>query len=112
MKTALKLFAMFAVTVLFLSIDIKGKTIFAHMYQFISPATKTAQNAVEDFFDSSVDTTQSYSKKIFDNSVPKVKDSVKAKMSGLKKGPGTPPQEEITIEEKEELDELIKSHRR
>ena len=109
MKTALKIFGIFIATFLFLSIDIKGKTIFAHMYKFISPMTKTAKNAVENFFDSSVNTTQSYSKKIFDNSVPRVKDSVKSKMSGLSKGAGKP-LEEITTEEKQELDELIKSH--
>lgn len=109
MKTVLGIFGIFIATVLLLSIEISGRPIFSHIYRIISPATQTAQNATEDFFDRSMNKTQKYSKKLFDNSVPKVDDAVKSKMSGVKKSVKEP-LEKITEEEKQELDELIKSH--
>lgn len=80
-----------------------------HIYGVISPATSYVQKSTEDFFNRSVAGTQTYSKKLFDNSTPKFKDSVKSKLSGqLKKG--GEPEEKITREEKAELDQLIKNH--
>lgn len=110
MKKALQIFGIFVATILFLSIEIKDRPIFSHIYKAISPATKAAQNATENFFNSSVDNTQKYSHKLFDNSVPKLKDSVRSKASAIEKK-GLAPAERITTEEKEELDDLIKSHR-
>lgn len=107
MKTALRIFGIFIATVLFLSIEINQKPIFGHIYKLISPMTRGAQEIAENFFDSSINKTQHYSKKLFDNSVPKVKDSVKSKMSAIK---NQAPQEQITAKEKQQLDELIKSH--
>ena len=107
MKTALRVFGIFIATVLFVSIEIGNKPIFGHIYNLISPATKGAQRLAESFFDSSVDKTQDFSKQLFENSVPKVKDSVRSKMSAVK----NQPQETITAKEKEQLDELIKSHK-
>jgi hypothetical protein len=109
MKTILKIFGIFLSTILFLSIEVKDETIFSHIYSGISPMTQTVQSAVENFFDSSLNKTHRYSKKLFDNSVPKLKDSVKSKMSSSK-SLNANPQEEISITEKQELDELIKSH--
>lgn len=111
MKTALGIFGIFVSTVFFLSIQIKDKPIFGHIYYFISPATKTAQRATEDFFGTSVNKTKDYSRQLFDNSVPRMKDSVKSKMSSRGKVKDGEPAERITKEEKEELDSLIKSHR-
>lgn len=108
MKIVLGVFGIFIATILFLSIELKGKPIFGHIYNGISPATRAAQKGIENFFGSSMDKTQHYSKKLFDNSNPKLRDSVKSQMSGVKKGKGSP-QEHITVEEKEQLDELIKS---
>lgn len=110
MRFLLGIFGSFFATVLFLSIEIADKPIFGHIYKTISPATKSAQRSLENFFDSSVDKTQRYSKKLFQNSVPKFSDSVKSKMSATKRHVGEPA-EKITHKEKEELDELIKSHR-
>jgi hypothetical protein len=107
MKTTLRVFGIFVATILFLSIEIGREPIFGHIYNVISPATKGAQKVAENFFGSSVDKTQDFSKKLFENSVPKVKDSVKSKMSAIK----NQPLEDITTEEKQELDELIKSHK-
>lgn len=109
MKVALSIFGIFIATVLFLSIEIKDKPIFGHIYQFISPATKGAQDATENFFNRSVNKTQVYSKKLFDNSEPRVKDAVKSKMSSVKKK-SAEPLEDLTERDKEQLDELIKSH--
>lgn len=110
MKTMLQIFGMFVFSVLFLSVEVKNQTIFEYIYDVISPMTQSAQNITESFFDRSVNKTQHYSKKLFDNSVPKFRDSVKSKMSGVDKIKGKP-LEELTIKDKEELDELIKTHK-
>lgn len=107
LKTTLLLFVFF----LFLCINIGDKPIFAHFYKLVSPATNYVQNKTEDFFNSSVSSTQTYSKKLFDNSIPRVKDSVDSKLSSrLKKAAGGEPEERITNDEKAELDQLIKNH--
>jgi hypothetical protein len=110
MKTVIGIFGIFTSTVLFLAIEINGEPIFSHIYEVISPATQATQKATEDFFDRSMNKTQRYSRKLFDNSVPKVNDAIKSKMSGVKKSVQEPA-EKITDSEKAELDELIKSHR-
>jgi len=108
MKMMLNTFAMFAATVFFLSIEISDRPIFDHIYNKISPVTQAMQDKAESFFDGTVDSTQKVTKKFFDNSTPKVKDSVKSKMSSVKK---SIPQEEVPARDKKKLDDLIKSHR-
>lgn len=110
MKTILKTCLLFVAIVFFLSINVKGKTLFSHIHTWIAPVTNLAQDKTQEFLDSTIHGTKSYTKKIFDNSVPKVRDSLKTKMSGIKKDVNEPA-EKILIEEKEQLDELIKSHR-
>jgi hypothetical protein len=109
MKTALRIFGIFVATLLFLSIEIGDKPIFGHIYKLISPATRDAQKLAESFFDSSVDQTNNYSKKLFENSSPRLRDSVKSKMSSIKNHQGRP-QEDLTVQDKNELDALIKSN--
>ncbi len=108
-KTTLSIFGLLVGFLLFMSITVNNKPMFSHVYEFISPATKYAQNKTEEFFEKSFQSTQTYSKKIFDNSVPKVKDSVKSKLAAQGKV-GSEPLEKIPIEDKEELDQLIKNH--
>lgn len=110
MKTALKIFGLFVLIVCLLSITVKDRTLFAHIYRTISPATVTVQDATENFFSRSLNKTKGYSRRLFHNSVPKVNDSVKSKLAATKRKIGEP-EERIEEEEKEELDELIKSHR-
>jgi hypothetical protein len=110
MKSSLHFFGIFLATTLFLAIELNNQTIFSHIYKVISPGTKSAQSAVENFFDNSIHSTRHYSKKIFDNSVPKVKDSVKSKMSGIIKSKNEP-LDEIEDRDKEQLDQLIKSQK-
>lgn len=107
MKIFFQIFGIVLLTILTLSITIKNKTVFAHIYKVISPMTISAQTATEDFLGDSVKSTNKYSKKIFENSVPKLKDSVKSGMSSTKR---ELPLEDIPESEKEELDDLIKSH--
>ena len=101
--------------ILVLSITIRQRTLFNHIYSVISPMTIAAQNATERFFAKSVDSTKSYSKKLFQNSVPAMRDTVKSKAAGLKRSfensNEEKPAEEITPAEKQELDSLIRSHR-
>ena len=109
MKTILGIFGIFLATVLFLSIEIGNRPIFGHIYKVISPATKYTQKGVENLFGAGVDSTQRYSKKLFENSVPKVGDSVRSKMSATKKKNAAAPLDDISKEDKQELDALIKS---
>lgn len=96
---------------LFLSVTINEKPIFSYIYKVISPVTTSSQKAISSFFSQSVDNTEKYSKKLFDNSVPRLKDRVGSKMSSnLKNAPVTEPQEKILDSEKRELDQLIKNH--
>jgi hypothetical protein len=108
-KTTLSIVGLLIGFVLLMSITVNNRPLFSHVYDLISPATKAAQNKTEEFFAQSLAETQAYSKKIFDNSLPKVKDSVKSKFSANKKI-GEEPEEKITLEEKQELDQLIKNH--
>ncbi|HXH73389.1 MAG TPA: hypothetical protein VNJ08_00375 [Bacteriovoracaceae bacterium] len=109
MINAARLLGLSVALILVLSITIKGETIFAHIYSAISPVTTTAQNAAENLFSKSYQASSNYTKKLFDNSVPKVKDSVRSGLSApIKKGM---PEEDITIHEKAELDQLIKTRR-
>ena len=109
MKTIFSIFGLLVVFLVMLSVEISGKPIFSHIYGVISPATKSAQNATQKFFSKSVDSTQTYSKKLFNNSEPRVRDAVKSKLSSTKKMVSEPA-EKITDEEKKELDQLIKNH--
>lgn len=109
MKSLIKMFGLLIAFLLVLSINVKDKPIFAYVYEFISPATNSAQNATEGFLKRSMSSTSSYSKKLFDNSVPRVKDSVKSQLSSTRKQVAEPA-ERITEQEKEQLDQLIKNH--
>lgn len=110
MKTLLQFFGVFLSTVFFLSIEINHKTIFNHIYSVISPTTRMVQKSTENFFDRSMNKTQHFSKKFFDNSVPKIKDSVKSKMSAASKNKDIKVFDDIRPEDRQELDALIKSH--
>ncbi len=103
---AVKIFCLFIATILFLSINIKGDPIFAHIYGVISPATEAVQDSVEGFFSDSFSKSHKVSKQLFDNSVPKMKDKISSKLSA----PAGKPQDEIRREEREQLDDLIKVH--
>lgn len=109
MKTIFSIFGLLVVFVFLLSIEVGNKPLFSHIYGFISPVTKSAQNATENALSKSFDSTEAYTKKLFNNSVPKLKDSVKSQLSSQKKG--AEPAERITKGEKQELDQLIKGHK-
>lgn len=113
MVAALKFCGILVGFFLFLSVTVKNKPIFYYVYDVTSPATKYVQSATENFFDRSVNSTEKYSKKLFDNSIPKVKDSVDSKLSSTLKraaATGAEPEEKILESEKKELDQLIKNH--
>lgn len=96
----------------FLSITVKNKTIFAHVYSATSTISIPTQNLTVSLFNKASVATTAYTKKLFDNSVPKIKDSVKTKSAATLRNNGkfSAPEETILVEEKEQLDDLIKSH--
>lgn len=109
MTTAVK-FLVFGLVMFFsLCITVNEKPIFTHIYNVISPATKGTQRGVEKLFSASYREAEKFTKKLFVNSVPKVKDSVKSGLSSPQRSKGAP-LETIEREDKEQLDELIKSH--
>jgi hypothetical protein len=108
MKTIIKTFGLLLGFFLLLSITVKGKPLFTHLYGFISPVANYAQSGIENFFSRSLSSTQTYSKKLFDNSVPRMNDSVKSKLSGSKKIGA--PQEDVSSDDQRQLDQLIKNH--
>lgn len=97
---------------LVLSINIQDKPVFYHIYSVTSHVTVPVQKMVGTLFTKAADSTTAYSRKLFDNSVPKFKDAVKSKASApSRKSAGGNPEEIIHVEEKKELDQLIKTHR-
>jgi hypothetical protein len=112
MKQALKLFGIMIAVVCVLSLTVKDRTLFSYVYDAISPATKIAQRGAVKAYDYSAEQTRIFTKKLFDNSVPRV-DAVKSKLSSTSRNEGRSgqPAEVIEPEEKEQLDELIKAHR-
>ncbi len=109
MKKVLQLCGIVVGVILVLSITVKTQTIFDHIYGVISPATMAAQDAVEKLLSKSMESTSIYTKKLFDNSVPKVKDSIQSKASSLKKSDA--PSENVTEEDQRQLDQLIRTER-
>lgn len=113
MKAVLKVLGVCLGFFVFLSITIKEKPMFNHLYSVTSYVSIPAQNLTASLFNQAAIATTAYTKKLFDNSVPKVKDSVKSKVAGPVRGQAavSEPEETILSDEKEELDQLIKSHR-
>lgn len=109
MKTALQIAGICALTIFVLCMNVNGKPIFEPVYSVLSHLTIPFQNATGSLLSSAFDSTQDYSRRLFNNSVPKMRDAVKSRASAPVRNTGAP-SEEILVEEKEELDELIKSH--
>ena len=110
MKSLLKAVAVCFLTIFVLCLNVNGKPIFEPVYSVLSHMTVPFQNGTESLLASVFSSTQDYSRKLFNNSVPKVKDAVKSRAAAPVRKSGGAPSEEILVEEKEELDELIKSH--
>lgn len=110
LKSILKYVSISLLIILILSVSINKKPTFYYVYDIISPVTIKAQKEVESFFERSISGTKTYSKKIFENSVPKVNDSIKSKLSSHRNKKLIHPQENIKDEEKAELDKLIRKY--
>lgn len=112
MRQALKVFGFIFAVICTLSITVKDKPLFNYVYQAISPATTMTQRGVVAAYHFSAEKVQEFAKKLIDNSVPRV-DTVKSKLSGpTRKKSQEEPSEKIAPEEKEQLDDLIKSYAR
>lgn len=113
MKSLLKAVGICFLTIFVLCLTINGKPVFEPVYDVLSHLTIPFQKGAESVLASVFNSTQDYSRKLFNNSVPKVKDAVKSRASAPVRNSGakkSEPSEDILVEEKEELDELIKSH--
>ncbi len=113
MITVIKFIGICVLTVFILCLNVNGKPLFEPVYKVLSSISVPIQNATESLMASVFQSSQDYSKRIFNNSVPKVRDAVKSRASAPSRFTGKAsgePKEEILLEEKEELDDLIKSH--
>lgn len=110
MKTVLKIFGVLFSFLIFLSITIYDKPIFSYIYDVISPATTYSQDLTAKLLNKSVILAQKYSKKLFDNSVPRMRDSVDSKLSAHLKS-SVRQEEEIDQKDSAQLDDLIKNNR-
>ncbi len=110
MNALIKIVGICVVTVFVLCLNVKGKPLFEPVYKILSHISIPVQNATRSLFASALQSGQEYSRKLFHNSVPKVRDAVKSRASAPSRTAGGEPKEEILVEEKEELDDLIKSH--
>ncbi len=108
-KKALQISGLLISFLLVLTISINDKPIFFHIYDLISPGTKYVQSETSNLFRKAFDSTSAYTRKIFVNSIPRVKDSVGSKQSAHRKTSGEP-EEKVSSEDKQELDQLIKNH--
>lgn len=111
MKKVFKIFGVIMSILIVLSISIKDRPVFDYISIYLVPAVKSGQELIEAFAKKSMSLAKIYSHKIFDNSVPKLKDQVGSKLSSNQKNYSNPPSEEISPAEKSELDQLIKNHR-
>lgn len=109
MKALLKIFGICLITIFVLSLNINGKPIFEPVYSALSHLTVPVQKATESLLASAFQYGQDYSRKLFNNSVPKVRDAVKSRAAAPTRS-SAEPKEVILPEEKEELNEMIKSH--
>lgn len=111
MKKALRVLGLCTLTIFILSLTVNNNTIFSYIYRVISPLSTATQQVALNIGSRTADGIRYYSNKLFNNSLPKkkVKDSLSTQMAAPQKIIKTP-LEEINKKEKEELDELIKSH--
>lgn len=97
---------------LILSITVKQRTIFHHIYSMTSYITVPVQDLTVGLVSKAADSTTQYSRKLFDNSVPKLKDTIRSQVSAPARSSGSAePAEFIDEDEKQELDSLIKNYR-
>jgi hypothetical protein len=110
MKTIGKVFGTLILFIFIFSLTVNDKPIFNYFYEIVSPLTKLSQNAAKNFLKNSVSITENYSKKLFDNSVPKIKASARSSILEDRMNKTNPPSENITDQEKSQLNELIKNY--
>lgn len=106
----MKIFVVVGLTLFVLCLNVNGKPLFEPVYSALSHLVLPLQKMAGSVLGGAANATRDYSQRLFNNSVPKLKDAVKSRASAPKRGAGGPPSETILVEEKEELDELIKSH--
>lgn len=109
MSTIIRIIGISGLTIFILCMNVNGKPIFEPLYSIMSHVTVPFQNVSRSLLSSAFTSVQDYSRRLFQNSVPKVRDSVKSRVSAPSRKTGAP-SEEILAREKEQLDELIKSH--
>jgi hypothetical protein len=91
--------------ILTLSTVVNERTIFQHIYAQISGFTIPTQILIESYLVKGASSTKKISVDIFKNSIPKMKDSVKASLSAPIKN--SPPLEDIPIKDKNQLNKLL-----
>ena len=110
MNVALKCLGFFVMLICLLSITINKRSLFSYFYAASHPIVSVVQDTTESIVGSAYKATSDYTRRLFGNSHPRFKDSVKSKMSATQKAVSEP-LEEIHQQEKAQLDDLIKTHK-
>lgn len=92
---------MFVATFFVLSINLKSKPIFSHIYQYTAPLTKGLQNQLQGLVDKGLDGSKVVGRQIFNNSVPTAKSSISSKNEKA-------PADNLSGADRDKLDSLIK----
>jgi hypothetical protein len=101
-------FLLFACLLIFaLSWKYEGKTLFSYAYKYTSELSKPTQEVATEYYNKGLYSTRKISRDLFENSVPKIKDSVKSKLSSKKIS--NEEKEEINEEDKKKLENLLEN---
>ena len=103
-KFVLKFLITFTFCFVVLSFNVSNKPLFYHISEVTGPVGADIQDSISKSFQH----TYSKSKKLFTNSVPQFKDSVKSKKSGINKK--SQKLEELKKDEIKKLDEIIRKN--
>jgi len=103
----------FVVSFLILSIPVGERTLFQRMNSFTAPYTKQVFNIVSKNTNEVVGVTKEASQKLFDNTKPAMVDQIKEKSSSVRRSAKEEIQkdlsEDYTMEEKQLLEQVLKS---
>jgi len=109
MKVTLRAFGFFVMLICLLSITVNKRSLFSYFYAAANPIVSVVQDTTENLVGSAYRATSDYARRLFGNSHPRFKDTVKSKMASSKQMTSEP-LEEVHQQDKAQLDDLIKSH--
>jgi hypothetical protein len=112
MGRSIKVLGLLFAFILFLSITIKERPVFSYIYEILSPISVPAQKHLSLILHDTMVSTQEFSRKLFNNSIPRAKDTVNSKLSSNKKFDVEKNLDAASDEDRAQLEALIKNHQK